>query len=285
MMARLRALTGSLVVVGALGACGALGLVASAGVGRAVASSGARAGHSAPRAGHPAPRAALAGFRCRSTFDPAIRRVSVVSVMRPVAHTHTLSVRFTLLQKLSGAPVTTVSYGDLGRWLTPADPTLGRRPADVWKLVKPVIGVDAPARYRFRVQFRWLARDGHVLAQATRTTRWCAVRELRPDVLVRAVRVRPIAGQPTHDRYVAIIANRGRTASRPFSVLFDPGSSGASRTVTVRALRPGTHVRVSFTGPACDPAAQPTVVADPGDAVDDFDRANNTFTVSCPAGS
>jgi hypothetical protein len=248
---------------------------------------GALAGALASTAAGAPRRARLAGFACHSTLDPGARTVSVTSVMRPVAHTHTLSVRVSLLQLRPGSAraVNLGRTGDLGRWLTPADPTLGQRPADVWKLAKTVSDVDAPAGYRFRVDFRWLGRGGAVLATDSRTTPLCHERELRPDLLVRQVIVTPSAGHPRRDRYLAVVANRGVTASGPFAVSFTPGTGAASTRKTVASLLPGAHVRVPFSGPACRAASPPTVVVDAAGQVDDFDRSNNTLTVACPTGA
>lgn len=229
------------------------------------------------------PRAQLTLLACRSTPQPAHRRVSIITVMRPVPGTRTLSVRVSLLEKRPGALVQMIGHsGDLGRWVTPAQPTLGRRPGDVWKLAKVVYDVDAPATYRFRVSFRWLGAHGRVLKTATRQSGRCSVRELRPDVLVRDVAVAPVAGRPGRDRYVAVIANRGATASGPFSVLFTPGNGRPPQSRGVGSLRPRTSRRIAFVGPTCDGTSPPTVVADPTDRVDDYDRSNNALTVACP---
>ena len=256
---------------------------------RSLAVLGAGAAVAAPLALSPdparaaAPPAALTKIACRSTVDPARRAVSVVSIMRHRPGTRSLAVRFTLLQKVPGGVLTPVRDGDLGHWTRPTDATLGRLPADVWKLRKTVFNVDAPAVYRFRVSFRWTGRNGKVLARQTLGTSSCAVRELRPDLVVRSVTVRPTGLAPGNDRYVADVANRGRTASGPFGVEFAPGASGGpTQTVAVASLAPGAHARVRFIGRACDPAAPPTVIADPAQAVDDFDRSNNALTVSCP---
>jgi len=230
------------------------------------------------------PSAALTKIACRSTLNPLKRSVSVVSIMRHIPATRSLAVRFTLLEKLPGTAPTPVRDGDLGHWTTPTDPTLGQLPADVWRLDKTVYNVDAPATYRFRVTFRWTGRDGTVLSRETVRTGRCAVRELRPDVLVRSVAVRSTGLAPGNDRYVALVANRGRTASGPFVVEFSPGAAGgAAQTVSVASLAPGARTRVRFVGRACDVAAPPTVIADPAHAVDDFDRSNNALTVRCPA--
>ena len=231
-----------------------------------------------------APPAALTKIACHSTLDPAKRSVSVVSIMRHRPATRSLAVRFTLLEKVPGAVATPVRDGDLGHWTTPTDATLGRLPADVWKLRKTVYNDDAPAAYRFRVTFRWTGSNGKVLSRETLRTGQCSVRELRPDVLVRSVAVRGTGLAPGNDRYTAVVANRGRTPSGPFEVEFSPGAAGGPvQTVEVASLAPRAHARVRFFGRACDPAAPPIVIADPTHAVDDFDRSNNTFTVSCPS--
>jgi hypothetical protein len=232
----------------------------------------------------PPPAAALTPIACHSTRDPARRSVSVVSIMRHRPGTRTLAVRVTLLEKRPGVPAVPVRDGDLGRWTTPDDPALGRLPADVWKLRKTVLNVDAPAVYRFRVTFRWRGGNGTVVSRRALSTARCGVQELRPDILVRSVAVRS-AGLPAGDaRYLARIANRGRTASGPFQVQFSPGGDGGPpQTVEVGSLAAHGHTSVRFLGRACDPAAPPTVIADPAQLVDDFDRSNNAVTVSCPA--
>ena len=233
------------------------------------------------------PRSQLTRIACHSTLDPARRTVSVVSVMRPVPGTRRLSVMLTLLaQRPGSARAQSVGrIGGLGVWVSPADPTLGRRPGDVWKLAKAVYDVDAPARYRFRVAFRWQGAHGRVLATATRQTGRCAERELRPDLLVKTVTVSSIAHHPRRERYVAVIANHGATASGPFQVSFTPGSGGRSQTRSVGSLAAGAIGREPFTGPACDAASPPIVVADPANRVNDFNRSNNALTVACPVAS
>jgi hypothetical protein len=253
-------------------------------LGAAAATAGGSLALSSASAQAAAPPAALTKIACHSTLAPAKRSVSVVSIMRHRPATRSLAVRFTLLEKVPGGAQTPVRDGDLGHWTTPTDATLGRLPADVWKLRKTVYNVDAPVVYRFRVSFRWTGANGKVLSRQTLRSGVCPVRELRPDVLVRSVAVRANGLAPGNDRYVAVVANRGRTASGPFEVEFSPGAAGGpAKTVEVASLGPRAHTRVRFLGRACDPAAPPTVIADPTHAVDDFDRSNNTFTVSCPS--
>lgn len=230
------------------------------------------------------PRAALTHFGCRRAPDPMARTVSVRVIMRPVPGTQRLQVRFQLLEKDPGASAARrVRGGDLGAWITPDDPTLGQEPGDVWRLDKPVHDLYAPARYRFRVTFRWEGAGGRVLDTATRVSRVCHQPQLRPDLAVRSLTAAPVAGHPDQSRYTAVIANRGGSGAGPFEVLFDPGSGWANATIRIRWLGRHRQRAVSFTGPACQPADPPTVTADPTHRVADDQWANNRMTADCGA--
>jgi hypothetical protein len=135
----------------------------------------ALAAASTAAAAAPTGTAALTDFVCRSASNPLDRVVSVTAVMRPLPRTRRMALRFQLLRKAPGARrFTPVSGGDLGRWRHPRDPTLGRRPGDVWRLTKPVLDVQAPAVYRFRVTFRWILAGGR--AQKTLYSPRCVQR-------------------------------------------------------------------------------------------------------------
>jgi hypothetical protein len=237
-----------------------------------------------PASGAPAPRASLVGFACRRALDPAQRSVSVQAVMRPLPRTRGFAVRFSLLRRVGfSQPAAVVRAGDLGVWITPRDPGLGSRPGDVWRLEKTVVNLQAPATYAFRVAFRWTGAGDRVVGRAVETTRVCRQRELRPDLLVRALAVSPVIGDPRHDDYEALIANRGVTGAGPFEVLFAPGDSSSPSTDMISFLGAGQSRQLQFLGPVCDPAAPPTVTADAAAQVDDLDRANNAATAVCPA--
>jgi len=229
------------------------------------------------------PRDALGPIVCRQAVNPLRREVSLQTTMRPLARTRSLEIRFTLSVSSPGHGKASVAASGLGQWLSPTDPTLGRRPGDIWKLSKAVYNLGAGS-YRYAVSFRWLGADAKVLRTVTRSSSRCTIKELRPDLAVRSVRVTPVAGGRPRDRYLALVANRGHSPSGPFTVLFEPGVAGAaSQSRQVHSLAAGKRVQVRFTGPACDAASPPTVVADPAGRVDDAQRSNNTLTVTCPA--
>ncbi len=224
---------------------------------------------------------ALQDFVCHPAIKPGRRVVGVTAVMRPVPGTVRLDMRWQLMGTQAGH-VTPVRGGDLGEWISPHDPTLGQQPGDVWVLKHPVTGVPVGYTYRFRVSFRWIGTGGSVIATSTRTSAPCWQPDMRPDLAVRSITVGPVQGDPSHNQYVAWIANDGLTAAGGFEVTFTPGGgAGSAQTVTFPQL--GSHQLVSetFTGPACTSATAPTVTVDPEYAVPDPNRANNSMTAIC----
>jgi hypothetical protein len=229
------------------------------------------------------PRARLRALVCVHALDPVARAVSVTAVMRPLPGTRKLALRFALQTKSRrGGSFTAVTGGDLAKWISPANPTLGQLPGDVWRLNKQVIDLAAPAAYRFRVSFRWTGAHHRVLGTAVRVSATCFQPERRPDLLVARIGVQLIPSNPQLNRYVATISNGGATAAGPFDVQFATAGSPQAN-FTVQRLRTGASVREKFVGPACSAAAPVTVTADPFHQVDDYNRTNNVLTAVCPA--
>jgi hypothetical protein len=256
-------------------------IVIAAAVGLVVLAAGAAGVTASPPAAH------LRGFSCQHAIRPVARSVSITAVMRPIRGTKRMSLRFELLSKTRmNGPWSTVSGGDLGHWVSPANPTLGQRAGDVWILHKSVIDLAAPASYRYEVSFRWIDGHEHTLGSAVRWSGTCTQRELRPDLVVRSIDVRPMKGDARHDSYTATIDNDGATAARRFRVQF-AAANGTNRYDRVALLPAHSTMQLpAFIGPACSSSAASTVTADPDGAVDDFNRANNTMTAVCssPAG-
>jgi hypothetical protein len=230
------------------------------------------------------PRARLRHLVCQHDLDPAARAVSVTAVMRPLPGTVKLALRFELLTRPGGATSFSVlGGGDLGSWIEPGNPTLGRRHGDVWLVNKQVVDLAAPAAYRFRVSFRWTGKHGRLLGTAVRRTPTCFQPELRPDLLVRVDAVHPVVGDPQRSDYFATIRNDGATAAGRFDVQFSPPGGGPVTTRAFDGLAAHSGLPVKFVGPACTPTSRPTITVDPSGEVDDANRANNTRTVVCPA--
>jgi CARDB len=227
------------------------------------------------------PRAQLRSFVCQHALDPAARAVSIKAVMRPLAGTKKMQLRFQLWSSSRSRGSSTVTGGDLGTWITPADPTLGQRRGDVWILNKQVVDLAAPAKYHFRVSFKWLGPRGHVLGSTVRESRTCYQPELRPDLAVQSIAVQSVAGHPKLNRYVATIRNNGATAASMFEILFTPGGSQPVQTKDVSGLAAHSKLERAFVGPACSSSSPTTVTVDPNDQVDDYNRSNNSMTAAC----
>jgi hypothetical protein len=258
--------------VGSARAVVAAGLVATV-VGSATAS-----GASAP-----APHDQLRSFVCQKALDPPTRAVSIQAVMRPVTGTAKMEMRFDLMRKAKPeAPFKIVRGHFLGSWLTPDTPTLGQRPGDVWVVNHPVVGLPAPATYRFRVSFRWLGSSGQQLSSDAQSSPTCYQPELRADLLARSLTVTPLASG--NSAYVAVIANRGLTAAGPVEVDL-AGAGSATQAQTIASIGPKSSVRERFVAPACTPGASLAVTVDPSHTIDEYDFTNNVLTMACPASS
>ena len=235
---------------------------------------------SAPAASVSPPHDELRSFICQKALDPPARGVSIQAVMRPLSGTATMQMRFDLLRQTKpGAPFRLVRGRLLGSWISPAEPGLGQRPGDVWIVNHPVVDLGAPATYRFRVSFQWIEAHGHQLGSAAQSSPNCWQPELRADLLVRSLTVSP---QPSgQDSYEAVIANRGQSAGGPVEV--DLAGAGPQQAATISSVAPRSTARHQFVAPACPPGAVLTVTVDRAHTVDEYDFANNTLSIRCPA--
>jgi hypothetical protein len=152
----------------------------------------------------------------------------------------------------------------------------------VWIVNHPVVDLPAPAVYRFRVSYRWIGSNGQQLSSAVQTSSNCYQPELRADLLVRSLTVTSLASG--NSAYVAVIGNRGLTAAGPVEVdLAGVGSAPQPQTLT--SVGPKSTAKQRFVAPPCTPGATLTVTVDPSHTIDEYDFANNTLTMPCPASS
>ena len=226
----------------------------------------------------------LRGYSCSPNLQPLLRGMSVTAVMRPVTGTEKLRMRFDLLRAAHRTgPYRVVHGANLGRWIGPPDPMLGRQPGDVWQVSHPVVSVTKPGYYRLQVSFVWLGAANKRLASAKRTTAACALLELRPDLLVsRLVSATPLPADPTRDAYMAAIRNRGVTAAGPFQIALSV-AGGTPVTRTVPGLGAHASRRIRLLDTACTAGQAVTITVDPTQQIPDFDPANNSLTVDCPS--
>ncbi|HYM44696.1 MAG TPA: hypothetical protein VES65_00855 [Solirubrobacteraceae bacterium] len=128
---------------------------------------GARAAF--PATGQPPDRSASASLvQCVTAAVPTERSATFSGEMTAVAGAARMSMRIEVLERMQGAAsFHTVLAPGLGVWRT-ADPGV-----KVYKYLKQVTNLAAPAAYRAVVAFRWQGSRGHVIKRAERVTRLC----------------------------------------------------------------------------------------------------------------
>jgi len=226
----------------------------------------------------------LRSFVCQTALDPPARAVSVQAVMRRLAGTSKMQMKFELLRQTKPHTRFVSVHGrGLGNWISPTDPTLGQQPGDVWILNHPVVDLAAPATYKYRVTFKWIGAQGQTLGTAVQPSPTCYQPELRADLLVRSLSVTAITSGAAAGEwaYTAQIANRGLTGAGPVGVVFAAtGSVPVPATVAWVGAKSSTRQR--FVAPPCTAGSTLTVTVDPMQTIDEYDYANNVLTMVCP---
>jgi len=230
------------------------------------------------------PNDELRSFVCQTALDPPARAVSVQAVMRPLAGTSKLQMKFELLRQVKPHTRFISVHGrGLGGWISPTDPTLGQRAGDVWIVNHPVVDLAGPATYKYRVTFKWIGAQGQTLGTAVQPSPTCYQPELRADLLVRSLSMTPITSGSAAGQwaYTAEIANRGLTGAGPVEVVF-AGSGSVPLSATVASVGAKSSARQRFVAPPCTAGSQLTVTVDPKQTVDEYDYANNVLSMPCP---
>jgi hypothetical protein len=241
----------------------------------------------AHRASAPKPPAGARLLACRRSPSIDERTAVVGTWMRPIATGRRLAVRVDLWQRTPGGGWTLRSdVPELGSWTSPSDALVGTRAGDVFKYRQAVGRLVVPAAYRFRVAFRWTNAAGAVVRETSVTTRTCRQPDLRPDLVLDAVTAAPSPRGGGLVRYTVSVRNAGRSPA-PRSAVAATLPGDASPNLRVRPLvrlGPGETALVAFTGPGCAAGELPAAfVADPSNALDEADEANNERAGSCPA--
>jgi len=107
--------------------------------------------------------------QCVTSVVQAERSATFAGEMTAIANTAHMAMRVDVQERLPGeALFHTLSAPGLGVWRS-SDPKV-----KVYKYLKQVTNLSAPAVYRGLVRFRWLNAKGHVIKHAERLTARCA---------------------------------------------------------------------------------------------------------------
>jgi hypothetical protein len=235
------------------------------------------AAHAAGPAATPRPPAKVVLLSCERSVHADERRAIFEARMRRIAGAELLQMRFSLRQR---APLEagwrTVATEGWHDWLK-SDPGVAE-----YRYTREVARLTAPAAYRAVVRFRWLDADGDVVAHRRARSPVCRQADLRPDLRVDSIAVRP-AADPAQRRYLVTVRNDGRaraganavalTVDRldPVIVALEPLGAGRSRVVEVLA-------------PRCTPGAGGiSALADAFGKVDEARESDNRLVRACVA--
>jgi hypothetical protein len=198
-----------------------------------------------------------------------------VGRMRAIAGSRRMQMRFTLQTRATRLDRwTAIAVPGFGVWTT-SEPGRSR-----YVYTKTVEHLLAPASYRVSVRFRWLDADGARIGSMRDASPACKQPDPRPNLRVRGIGVEAAADAGTR-RYVMLVRNNGHTTAGASSLTLTVAGV-AQPDAVVPQLAPGEGTLVTLDGPACKPGTQLSAEADSGDAIDEGDESDNTFTRSCP---
>jgi hypothetical protein len=150
----------------ALTAC-SLSFVCVAPVGRAIGATRSQSGQAGAAAAPQEESAKLE--QCVTSVVQAERSATFAGEMTAIADTAHMAMRVDVQQRLPGeALFHTLSAPGLGVWRS------SDSKVKVYKYLKQVTNLSAPAVYRGLVRFRWLNAKGHVIKHSERLTPRCA---------------------------------------------------------------------------------------------------------------
>jgi hypothetical protein len=216
--------------------------------------------------------------QCLPAVTQADRSVTFSGQMVAVAGTQRMTMRIDLQEKTAGEPsFHAVSAPGLGVW---------RRSGDgvkIYKYLKQITNLPAPAVFRAQVRFRWINEDGRLIRHELRRTSTCVQPDERPKLVVEQVKVTPLA-EPSMAEYQVVLRNEGRSAASGFGVTL--GIYGALLTqLNAPSLDAGAREVLDTQAPRCTPSSKVTVLVDPRHQIEEATGGGLTDTIACPLGS
>lgn len=218
------------------------------------------------------PSAGASLIACHSAVDQLSRFAVFQGEMRALGRGNRMEIRFDLQQQLPGRGFRNVGGPGLGTWNSSKSNVLR------YRFRKRIENLQAPAAYRAVVRFRWFNATGAQIAHATRKTRACGQRDLRPNLRITRADATLIRGGQA--RYALVLRNVGRAYAGNFdAVLTIDGAAQPAR--TVGGLRPGARATVTVVGPRCTPGRSVVAAVDPDNRVVESREDDNTARFPC----
>jgi CARDB len=181
-----------------------------------------------------------------------------------------MAMRFTLLERTGSDGFKPLKAPGLGRWrrAQPGVVSFGYR-----QVVK---ALPENAAYKMRVDFRWFAEDGSVLAQVQKGSPVCRQFSALPNLRVEVLGASDTKVEGVM-RYRVLVTNTGRAeVTAPVRLSVD---DAVIDTASV-PLMPGESRQVDFRGPSC--RREVTAAADPDGTIVESSESDNVDQLPCP---
>ena len=193
------------------------------------------------------------------------------SRMRQVPGTSRMAMRFTLLEETGGDRAGTLTGPGLRRWHR-SKPGVG-----VFGYRQGYRNLPENASHRVRVDFRWYADDGSVVARAKRRSARCRQFVELPNLTARLSGVTPTKVDGVV-RYDAVVTNAGKAAASNVPVRLTVDGNVID-TVTIASFAPGEQRSLAIRGPECRSLVR--LEADPEKSIAESSDADNASELTC----
>jgi hypothetical protein len=207
---------------------------------------------------------------CTTDLAPTARSASFEASISRTKGADRLGVKFTLqIQRPGSKAWEKIASPGLDEWYKSQS---GKRR---YKYLKTIQNLEAPARYRMRVAFRWYSKSGRTLKTTIRRSASCRQPDLRPDLRISRV-------ERGKSRIRVFLRNAGRSQAGTFAVALSAnGKQYPAKTIA--ALAAGKDRLVVFDVPAdaCTAGQRYTVTVDTADAVPESVETNNVRNGTC----
>jgi hypothetical protein len=214
--------------------------------------------------------------QCLTAVDAVGRSATFSGQMVAVSGTSRMTMRIDVQERATGeAFFHTLNAPGLGVW---------RRSAGgvkIYKYLKQVTNLPAPAAFRAIVSFRWVNDQGHTIKRAQRHTPTCEEPDTRPKLVVTQVRASPLGGLQAD--YLVTVRNEGHSAAGAFGASL--GINGLPQALPgVTSLAAGARTVLELQAPRCAAGSTIEVQLDPAHLVAEAVGGGLTYTAPCPLG-
>jgi hypothetical protein len=219
------------------------------------------------------PRPAMASLDvCQVAVAQADRVATFSGEMGAISGAKSMEIKVNVLESAPGSGFTTPP-GGAGTWQH-------SNASKVYRLVRNLTNLDAPASYKANVSFRWLSAQGKVVARASKHTPTCVLPNEDPLLSISSIAARLVDRGQQADYHV-LVRNSGRGPATSFPVVLVV--NGASQApLTVPSLAAHTTIALDEVAPVCTAGSSVTAEPDPQHTITEAAGGGQPLSISCP---